>query len=285
MKPYKESDIVIVGAARNVARTVARQLGVFERAFASFRSRAYVIVESDSSDRTLEILAEWKRAKGNLHVISLGNLEPSFPNRMHRLFKARSAAWEFCRDSPALASADYFAVADWDGVNLQVTAEGVESCWRIPDWDVVTANQPEGYYDVWTLRHPTWCPDDCLENYRRIEAELGGAAAYQIALGSKRISIPESEGPIEVESAFGGLAIYRKEVFFESRYTLPAPGEPDICEHVPFHAGMRKQGARIVINPALVNMRSYYDLLPLSSWPRVKHNLRRVARKLLGGSR
>jgi hypothetical protein len=62
---------------------------------------------------------------------------------------------------------------------------------------------------------------------------------------------PQAEW-IEVESAFGGLAIYRREALLEGRYNGVRDGE-GICEHVPLHAELRAKGRRIFINPALIN--------------------------------
>ncbi len=57
---------------------------------------------------------------------------------------------------------------------------------------------------------------------------------------------------IEVDSAFGGLAIYRREALLGGRYSGVHEGCA-ICEHVPLHAELRARGYRIFINPALIN--------------------------------
>lgn len=278
MKRPDQSHLVIVGAGRDIERTVVRQVRVFDRAFARFRQISYVIVESDSSDRTVAILDELKNSKPGFHYVSLGKLQPEFPLRTQRLVRARNAAIEFCAANPVLSKVDYVAVADWDGVSFQLTEKAILSCWNHEGWDIATANQPEEYYDVWALRHPTWCPGDCWEECRRLERELGSEVAHQIAVSSKRIKIPETHNPIEVESAFGGLAVYRSEVFFQSRYKTPDSGEGEVCEHVAFHAAMRARGARIIINPALVNTFSLYETLPLFSWQRLLHTAQRRLR-------
>lgn len=278
MKPPQQSEVVIVGAARNVESALQKQVRVFDRAFASFAKTSYVVVESDSSDRTVAILGELKNSNPDFHFLSLGKLQTELPLRTQRLVRARNAAIEFCVENPRLSKADYVVVADWDGVNFQLTEKAVFSCWNHKGWDVATANQPEEYYDVWALRHPTWCSGDCWEEYRRLERELGSEVAHQIAVSSKRIRIPETHGAIEVESAFGGLAIYRSGVFFQSRYGIPDSSDGEVCEHVAFHAEMRARGARIIINPALVNTFSLYETMPLFSWQRLFHTAKRRLR-------
>lgn len=278
MKAPRQSQVVIVGAARNVESTLAKQVRVFDRAFASFAKTSYVVVESDSSDRTVAILSELKNSNPDLHFVSLGKLQAELPLRTQRLVRARNAAIEFCAANPVLSAADYVVVTDWDGVSFQLTERAVFSCWNHEGWDVATANQPEEYYDVWALRHPTWCPGDCWEECRRLERDLGSEVAHQIAVSSRRIRIPETHGAIEVESAFGGLAIYRSELFFQSRYRNPDSNEGEVCEHVAFHAAMRARGARIIINPALVNTFSLYETMPLFSWQRLLHTAKRRLR-------
>ncbi len=52
-----------------------------------------------------------------------------------------------------------------------------------------------------------------------------------------------------VESAFAGLAVYKASLLRGARYTgTSVDGRPE-CEHVPFHAAIRRQfpGARIVV--------------------------------------
>lgn len=278
MKSPQESHVIILGAARNVAKTLERQVRIFDRAFAPFKMVSYVIVESDSTDETIAILSRLKHRKQNFHFISLGCIASELPLRTQRIAHARNAALDFCQATPVLAAADYGAVADWDGVNFRLTTKAVLSCWN-HDWEVVTANQPDGYYDVWALRHPAWCPGDCWEECRRLEKELGRKVARQIAVTSRRIEIPENQGVISVDSAFGGLAIYKSSVLFPSRYPVSNDNEHEMCEHVAFHGQLRERGARIIINPAFVNTYSRQDGLPFFSIERFAHTIRRMIKR------
>ena len=70
------------------------------------------------------------------------------------------------------------------------------------------------------------------------------------------IRIPKKSQWIEVDSAFGGFALYRPEAIGNALYEgLTAVGDA-ICEHVPFHAEMRKNQKKLFINPNLINARS-----------------------------
>jgi hypothetical protein len=62
------------------------------------------------------------------------------------------------------------------------------------------------------------------------------------------ITIPEDSDWIEVDSAFGGFAIYRRSSLADT-----AAYEGVECEHVTFHDHIRRNGGRIFINPKLIN--------------------------------
>ena len=70
---------------------------------------------------------------------------------------------------------------------------------------------------------------------------------------SRMIRIHTDAEWIEVESAFGGLAIYRKTSLKNVSYAGLSPSGEEFCEHVSLHQKIRENGGRIFINPKLVN--------------------------------
>jgi hypothetical protein len=67
------------------------------------------------------------------------------------------------------------------------------------------------------------------------------------------ITIDPREAPIEVLSAFGGLAIYPRDSVRNLEYIgLNEHGE-EVCEHVQLSAGVRQNGFKILINPKMTN--------------------------------
>jgi hypothetical protein len=67
------------------------------------------------------------------------------------------------------------------------------------------------------------------------------------------ITIPESADWIPVDSAFGGLGIYRRSILSGARYSGADEDGDGTCEHVPLNNQLRARGARIFINPRLIN--------------------------------
>jgi hypothetical protein len=149
---------------------------------------------------------------------------------------------------------DYVVMMDLDGVNRNLTRASVESCWTHGGWAGVTANQPLRYYDIWALRAIGWCENDCWKEYANLRKDMKHKQALKIAVTSKMKSIRRSGLPIEVQSAFGGLAIYKMEAFLSSEYIGEDEQEMEICEHVPFHKGLTDKGFKIFIMPSLVNL-------------------------------
>lgn len=214
----------------------------------------WLLIESDSSDATVSRLEELARRDGSFSYVSLGNLRERVPLRTERIAFCRNAYLDVLRTDARYAAVDFVVVADFDGVNSLLTEEAITSCWRREDWDVCTANQRDRYYDIWALRHAEWSPNDCWAQYRFLTAYgVAHAKAWSACVRSRMLRISRQAHWIEVDSAFGGLAIYRRSALQQGRYVgLDALGA-ECCEHVALHRELRAHGYRIYINPALIN--------------------------------
>jgi glycosyltransferase involved in cell wall biosynthesis len=251
--PINSAGLVIVGCVRNGAQTLRRSIDTLARATAGFARIQFLIIESDSTDATLAELQQLQRESDGFAFISMGALTQQYPQRTERIAVCRNRYLDELRGNPRYAAVDYVMVADLDGVNDALRPLAVESCWKssLP-WDVCTANQRDAYYDIWALRHADWCPVDCHRQYSRLRPMFGHQRALAIAIHSRMARLSPRAEWIEVESAFGGLAIYRRDALLAGRYSGVQDGQ-SICEHVPLHAGLRAKGSRIFINPALIN--------------------------------
>ena len=143
---------------------------------------------------------------------------------------------------------------DFNGLNNKISKESIESCFENDLWDVCTANQSGPYYDIWALRHELWSPNDCWESHRFFRQYMKSPEkALFTSLHSRMITISQNSRWIEVDSAFGGMAIYKKNVFIHGIYSgLNDSGLP-ICEHVPFHNKIKENNYKIFINPKFIN--------------------------------
>jgi hypothetical protein len=145
-------------------------------------------------------------------------------------------------------------VADLDGMNSLLTERAVLSCWTRGEWDVCTANQRGPYYDIYALRHQWWSPNDWCSQYSFLLSHGARAArAYSASIYARMIRVREDSEWLEVDSAFGGLAIYRKQAMLSGEYIGLAADGTEQCEHVAFHKQLRQENKRIFINPKLIN--------------------------------
>lgn len=266
----RSSRVAIVGLARNCAKKIRNEIFVLREAFSDAEELFFIIIESDSTDDTVSALMQLSAMVPNFFFYSLGELSKSYPKRTERIAYCRNQYLRIVAEDARFSSVDYVVVADLDGVNSILTKEAVLSCWERSDWDVCTANQDGPYYDIWALRHKTWMPCDCWEQAKSLRCM--GADSFQATYGSvysKMIKLPRGAPWIEVDSAFGGLAVYKRNSFLASTYSGIDHAGDEVCEHVSFHRRIRELGGRIFINPKLINAGVVEHAKFVSGWGRV----------------
>ncbi len=251
-KKPNDSSIIVVGTLRNAEKYLQCNFIRLEKSLEEFKKVTYYFVESDSNDRTVEILETIQSQTPNFSFLSLGNLSSTIRLRTERI--------AFCRNEYVNKiekdeyDSDYVLVVDLDAIDFILTKAAVESCWERNDWDVVSANQESRYFDIWALRHPDWCPRDWKIEYQEYVTEgMSPSKALKKSLYSKMINIDPMSPWIQVESAFGGLAIYKTNLFLGNRYIGISSLGLEVCEHVKFHSSMKIPPSRMFINPKLIN--------------------------------
>src|ERR1017187_5636311 len=202
---------VFAGCVKNCAQHLPAVLRNIERIATLFSESAFVFVENDSTDGTKQILSNWGSGRTNFTRLPLDGLDQAEPIRTRRIEFARNAYYQMIR-SGNLASFDYLIVLDFDEVNAQeidlaVFRRALSFLDATPDTAAVFANQPEAYYDLWALRHHKLCPADIwVEVFEYARAH---AVSHETACGEiftrRAFSLPASDAPLEVDSAFGGL--------------------------------------------------------------------------------
>ncbi len=235
---------------------------LMENCFQNFLSVTFVICESFSNDSTRAILEALQKENINIILLEDTEIDAAESRRTVRIASARNMTVRYVTEHKS--EFDYVVVADVDGVNRDLSRNRIESSWEFPGWDMVAANQPFKYYDIWALRAHNWSEGDCWEEFRALKDTFGKKHALKIAVTSKMKSIPTSASPIQVESAFGGIAIYRIEAFLKGDYKGYSDEGSEVCEHVHFHQMLRSNGFRLFINPKLVNLNRRSQILTIS---------------------
>jgi hypothetical protein len=158
---------------------------------------------------------------------------------------------------------DIMVAIDTDGVNSQlVTGDAFVKAVASapPDWVAVFGNQRQAYYDIWALRHRKWCPTDCWQDVQRAAQgyppQFRGRALAKAAkrlVGERQVRIPPENDPISVDSAFGGIGIYRSDALSGVWYSGRDEAGREVCEHVSLNLRLREAGGGLYILPALLN--------------------------------
>jgi hypothetical protein len=272
---------LICGTVRDVEKTIFKEVQnldiVFSQAFDKYE---YCIVESDSADCTIEQLYKLKKNFSNFNFLTLGALENKIPSRVERIAHCRNQYLDtllnFFNSGRKI---DHLVVIDLDSINNKVRSSEFNRALSIISKNSniggVFPNQLGPYYDIYALRHSFWNPSNSSKVQSFYEESLGQDvfSAHLSSVLIKMITIPPNIDSIEVESAFGGMAIYSAKFASKSKYD----GKRE-CEHVAFNKGIRDMGKQLFILPFLINSgvnnhsfkRSFFYILYLLLRSKVK---------------
>lgn len=248
---------VFVGVGRNCASHLDGVLENLARLGAYYKQASYIFGISDSTDGTASLLEDWLARNRVGKVIHLGDLEPKLPLRTERIAFARNAYLDELRHSKE-ANYDHMIVVDLDDVlAIPISVENFvrAACWldAAPARGAVFANGRPRYYDLWALRHEAWCPHDC---WHRVQFPDAGEDMHVHdrmirEVYSRMVAIPRWLPPIQVQSAFGGIGIYKMPFTKAARYVGIDGRGRETCEHVAFNASVRDAKGTLHIFPAL----------------------------------
>lgn len=249
---------VIVGLlARDCKEAILRNKPRIERLCAFFEDYHIVVVENDSVDGTQQVLLDWAEEDENVMVDSFIDHSPRLSDssyeRISHMAYLRNRLLDDIRN---LSAPDLVIMMDVDIYDFNV--EGlIEGITHAPDgWGALMANgrmmKPNGQYmDVQFDQYA----------YMACGEELG-VMHYNIFTnrslykrGWKLNTEVQRCDYVPVNSAFGGMAVYRYEVIKELRYQAVKIDERHqkyFCEHAPFHLDIIHRGFKNYISRQMV---------------------------------
>lgn len=277
----KSSNVTFMGVARNAADklpSILYQLDTLSQHFSSSRA---IIAYGDSSDDTAHILNVWAANSPTnrtiLHIQSAaggdkeqsGTFKGALLPREGRIAKARNAILDYLH---LLTPSTYLLTLDLDIVGWDNS--GIVDSFGRDSWDVMCAHGIllHGIYrDTYAFRtegvntNHHWAGKDHLAynislpqySANRKKLKLSQQKAREIMDNTFSTSLE----PVQVESCFGGLAIYRSSAVGGCRYGYRYEEPPYMldCEHVLFNRcireGMGGRGGRVLSN---FNMKLWY---------------------------
>lgn len=265
--------IVFAGAVQNSSKHLPSVLKNLDNLSKLASEVGYIFIENDSTDTTKADLKAWGSNKSNFNLISLDGLS-QLPVRTVRLEIVRNTYLELVKTDSKLRYFDYLVILDMDEVNThQIDVNNFSNSLSFlkdsPLRAAVFANQLGDYYDLWALRSNVLCPLDVWQevlDYAHIH-KVSDEEAFSKTFAKRVFNMENHKDPIEVDSAFGGLGIYKMKFILDNRN--PYLGSKikvlrnddgqlqvlrmQICEHVHFHDGIRAQGGSLFIFPSLIN--------------------------------
>ncbi len=285
--------LLITGLARNVASTLPREVERLHGVTSSFYGEVdFHVVESDSTDNTGKVLEDIAQVTPYLSFQTLGDLQSEISDRIARLRFCRNKYVEFYRK--ALSRYSHVMVVDFDIQNRKFDKRSFQ---RVVNerlhWDALFANQTGRYFDIFALREKNWCPRDCMEEVDEfVSSGMSRELAKETAIWKRMSSIPISQKPTEVDSAFGGMAMYKSWIFDLFDYSIHStPIGSHESEHVALHYKAKSAGAHLFIHPGFNNFAWNPHNLASFKWLRkldqlsdrpIWGGLRRKMRSLLG---
>jgi len=282
LSALKDASILVVGATRSSGDKIEKSILDLHKSLCFFSQIHWLIIESDSNDDTVSKLQSLANSICNFKYKALGGLESTLPLRTQRIAHCRNVYLDELNNNKQYNKIDYVIVADLDGVNNLLSDCSLLSCWERNDWDVCTANQRGPYYDIWALRHYIWSPNDYWQHFHFLRKHnVKTEKALFISKFSRMITIPEDAEWIGVDSAFGGIAIYRKDVLKDAKYIGLTKSNEEVCEHITLHEGIIKKGGRIFINPKFINASYTEHTNELLFFPGIKKRIKRYIKRTL----
>lgn len=134
-----ESLVLIVGLARDCESQISRSITKLRESFSSAKTLKFLIIESDSSDDTNDVLKRLSLENDNFNYISLGHLQEKYPKRTERIAFCRNYYLKLIEDCSEYHNVDYVVIADLDGVNDKLSKDSVVICdngrSELPDFD------------------------------------------------------------------------------------------------------------------------------------------------------
>jgi glycosyltransferase involved in cell wall biosynthesis len=219
-----------------------------------------VVFENDSTDHTKQILQEWTDTEKNVYVSlndfgtvtipdKKGSVNPMFSAyRNEKMAGYRNYYLDYIEKENL--PGDYIIVVDLDV--RKIRPEGIVNSFLLDyEWDALTANgisrAPSSFYR--RRYFDTYALVECgKESVPQTEQSI---RAVQYRWAFMRPGMPL----FRVSSAFGGLAIYKREAIKNCRYGVLMNEDEKVesrAEHFYFHQQMKARGYdKIFINPAI----------------------------------
>ena len=240
--------LIAVGLVKNAASVVDRNVRTLHDVLERTCGDAFTIVvyENDSTDDTASRLGQLARSLPRLKVICERGVDARHPERIARIAHCRERLLAEARAIDAATPCTHYVVVDLDSrIAESIRPEQLSAAIRKLDdegLDGVFPLSSPVYYDIAALRAPPWCAGDCILDRVRDLPRYGayGAVLMHVVAKQKPVGEFPPGSLIPVESAFGGVGVYRFEAIRDKTYLSHDYVTSPFCEHVVLHSQLHK---------------------------------------------
>lgn len=255
----------ICGTIKNCEIYFDKVIQNIEKISSLFTDYKIILYYDKSDDNTLMKIKEYSKINERFRYFV--NRSPLFQYRTHNIAKGRNKCLEFIRNE--CNDYEMFIMMDMDDINCKdLNLEILEKYLYRDDWDALSFNRKDIYYDVWALSiYPYYISLFAFEK----RDEISKLMLDHINILLKNL---EPDELLPCVSAFCGFSIYRTEKFINCKYDgrlrldlLPLKKileknnpinsklnlKNEDCEHRAFHLeAISKNHARIRISSEIL---------------------------------
>jgi hypothetical protein len=271
-------DIVFCGCTINSANYIEKTINKLIEFKSLFQSCNIIIYENDSNDNTTSLLKNLE-SQNKITAICETGIKSKLKLRTLIIAHARNIlVQEVLKNKKYM----YMIMIDLDGLLDNFNKKCFTNAFNydLNSWDALFTNSNGRYYDIWALR---FNKQDYSKNHQKIwgkhildydcwdminhERFLKRIVNKNLHIKTFQKKIPKKCQLLKVDSAFGGMGIYKVSKIINCKYegfTRQCSCEKyfnnkinkcrfDTCEHVSFHRDMiLKNNAKLFICPQLI---------------------------------
>lgn len=237
--------LFFAGLARNCEGEVVSNIHALVRLASLVHPDSFTIYvcENDSVDQTRSLILNAATMHFQVKPVFLDGLTSDIPDLVPRISYCRNLLLDKIKSaSQGLSNALYIPVDLDSSIASSIDCLQFEKAIAFilgSQWNAVFPFSSPYYYDIYALRAKSWCSYDCAQKMRHLKARGESTSLLSFlwyVSRHQRHCCPSQADPIPVDSAFGGMGIYRLDAIRDSRYSTTLDDALAIrCEHVNFN--------------------------------------------------
>jgi len=264
---------ILCGICRDVDPIIELNLIRLTRIACFFEDYRIIIFENDSKDTTPKILSEYSKSNNKIKVLSESMDDSGYrslidsgedSDHFHRataISNCRNKYIEHINSMDSVDDFDYIIVFDLDlrgGWSYEGIAHSLDMIEEIDD-EVGCISANGKLSDYHNTRDLEEIPNDGHLFFDSWAFRLVGEEQPLEVQRFNRINLPRGADPVEVNSNFSGMAIYKRDAILPYRYGAKRWSDGVVnCDHPFLHKQMREDGWKIIMNPSMISSYSHH---------------------------